>query len=46
MLNDCRWKNGNRKGSSNKLVGAGGLIYLKKKSVSRARTKNLQEDKE
>ena len=34
------------KDSSNKLVGAGGLIYLKKKSVSRARTKNLQEDKE
>lgn len=34
------------KDSTNKLVGAGGLIYLKKKSASRTRTKNLQEDKE
>lgn len=34
------------KDSSNKLVGAGGLIYLKKKSASRTRAKNVQEDKE
>lgn len=32
------------KDSSNKLVGAGGLIYLKKKSATRSRSKNLQED--
>lgn len=32
------------KDSSNNLVGAGGLIYLKKKSAARSRGKNLQED--
>ncbi len=32
------------KDSSNNLVGAGGLIYLKKKTTTRSRTKNLQED--
>ncbi len=32
------------KDSTNKLVGAGGLIYLKKKSAGRSRGKNLQED--
>ena len=32
------------KDSTNKLVGAGGLIYLKKKSAARSRGKNLQED--
>lgn len=34
------------KDSSSKLVGAGGLIYLKKKSAARTRSKNVQEDKE